>query len=328
MPFAISLGRGIMRGTWIAVAAVLGVISFYFQSGGTALAYDNCSTANADICINVGETAKIKVTNRLLQTFCVDSHGNPDDELVTLNVSGEPDTGGAGAIFDPEIIRAYSEFSILSLHTTLGTKPGNYTIDIGGTGTHCGRYHGYRTFLLVRPTVDGPSALWSFNGEKPAGYRTEITFTAQPANMPPYNWYVPATSVLRFSNNSSFITTTTNKAKLHAIRPTRSIDHPTIFISVKGGLSLDHDIKVRTPAELELIPPPRHVDDGRLGYRSVWEYLLLDQYGDPLPGAQLPVEVAWTPGPTKIFRNTNWERSARGPSSQLIRTTFGFGSSR
>ena len=230
-----------MRALGIAAAVILTAIVSYLQSSQDVLAKDDCSTANADICINVGETATLKVTNQLLQTYCVDNQGKPVDGFVTPEVSGEPDTGGARATFAPDPFRAYSESSLLSIRTTTETKPGNYAVDVNGTGTYCGRYHGFRFYLLVRPTITGPNALWSFNGAKPPNYRTEIKLTATPANMPPYNWFVPATSPLRFPNNGTTYQTITNTVKLHSLRATRSNEHPAIFISVKGGLSLDKE---------------------------------------------------------------------------------------
>jgi len=288
-----------------SVAAVFGCLP------SRAFAADDCSTANAEICINVGETAKIKITNSFLQTFCVDPKGHPDDELVQPDVTGEPTTGGAGATFNPDVFRAYSQFSTLSIHTTIDTKPGNYTVDIGARGEHCGRYTGNRVLLLVRPRILGPDQLWSFKGAHPDGYPTEIALVALPANQPPYTWYIiGSTRWLRLPNGQSSITTNVNRVKLTAIAPNPSQNHPGVFIGVGGGLSLLHNVDVSTPAALIPVGHRHYADENR-GYRSVWHYIAVDQFGDALPST-VPLEIAWTSPQVDLFPMANWTRSRSG----------------
>ena len=105
--------------------------------------------------------------------------------------------------------------------------------------------------------------------------------------------------------------TTTNKIKVSALRPTKSVDHPAIWIQFgEWALSETHEIEVRTPAALELRNAD-HLANSARGYRSIWEYAAVDQFGDPLPAVRIPVEVQWESGQTEIFRGNNW---TRGPS--------------
>jgi hypothetical protein len=309
-----------LRRLIVAIAAAVAVSGYV---AGRALAADDCSTANAQICINVGETARIKVTNSFLQTFCVDTSGRPDDELVEPNVTGEPTTGGAGATFRPDVFRAYSQFSTLSIHTTVDTKPGNYTVDIGARGEHCGRYNGNRVLLLVRPKILGPDRLWSFKGAHPAGYATEIVLSAQPANQPPYTWYIIGSRQwLRLPNGQSSIRTNVNHVKLTAIAPNPGVSTPSVFLSVGGAVSLLHEVNVSIP--FELVPlGHRFYADANRGYRAVWQYRAVDQFGDTLP-SKLPLEIEWTSPQVDLFPRTNWTRSPSGARATVDPTRILF----
>ena len=305
-----------MRCAKIAVATTLAAAGFWMQSGGAALAFDDCSTANAEICINVGETAKIKVTNKLLQTFCVDSNGKPDDELVEPYVTGYPTTGRAGVTFKPVEFRAYSGFSTLSINTTIETRPGNYALIIGATGERCGNYNTHRTLLLVRPKIGGAGSLWSFGGAKPPGYPTEAVLIAFPEDRPPYKWFaIGSTNWLRLPNGQSSITTNVNRVKVTALRPNPVRGNASITVGMGDALSPPHKIDVRTPAVLDL-RGGTHAADPNRGYRSTWRYEARDQFERLLPTNLLPLEIVWTTGQFELLSGNNWVRS---PSGQKVR---------
>jgi len=302
-----------MRRLRIALAVAMTAIAFTLLAGRAAFAMDNCPTSNDINCIDVGQTAQIRITNGLLQTFCVDSQGHPDNELVTVEISGEPTTGGASATLDRDVFRAYSEYATLFIHTTTATRPGSYHIAINGTGTRCGRYHGYEWFLGVRPKITGPDSIYGFNGARPPGYPTQLKLTALPAGLPHYDWFAPA-NIFRFPNNRNFIRTTTNTVKVLGIGATRSNNRVGVYVATPTYVSLVHEIRVRQPTSLEFDGPPNHLSDGRFGYRSIFHYILLDQYDDPFPNApQLPVSIFWAGPQQKLFATTNWERPSLGP---------------
>jgi hypothetical protein len=76
-------------------------------------------------------------------------------------------------------------------------------------------------------------------------------------------------------------------------------------------VSLVHPIDVRTPVELNPVGDKDLADDKR-GYRSVWRYAAVDQFGRRLPDEPLPVEVFWTSPPSELFPGNNWTRSPSG----------------
>ena len=139
----------------------------------------------------------------------------------------------------------------------------------------------------------------------------------------PYNWFVPATS--RPPSRPQYYPLTRHRSpvpKLHSLRATRSNEQSAIFISVKGGLSLDKEIVVCSPAALELIPPPHHLNAGLDAY----EFGLGISDPRPVPASTparelLPISIAWASPQRKLFATTNWERDLRGPrffSNSLI----------
>ena len=131
---------------------------------GASLAADECEIPNAHNCIDVGQTARLKVTHELLGLYCVKPDLKPDHELIQLGFSGEPTSGGAGAIFKPsDVMRAYETPATLVVETTTLTRPGRYIIKITGRGERCGLYPGFNWQLIVHarrysgPTRSGPS---------------------------------------------------------------------------------------------------------------------------------------------------------------------------
>jgi len=294
--------------------AWVGAAWLFVFAGQPALAMDNCPTSGETNCIDVGQTALLTITNRLLQTLCVDSQGHPDDELVRLSVLHAPNTGGATATLTPEVIHAYSERAELKVQTTVETKPGSYPVFIEGVGEHCGHYHGYFWPLGVRPKITGPDSVWGFNGAKPAGYPTFLRLTALPANQPPYTWFLGLGShFLRFPNGQMTMRTIANTIKVQAVRPTLRGGLPSVSVIMGPITSLVHPISVRSPALL-FVRLDVNLSDPRDGYESVRHYYLFDQYGHPFPSTTpLPIAIDWISPQTRLFPGTNWTRPAIGP---------------
>lgn len=296
-----------MRLSGLLFAAVFAALAGFFAFGGQASA-ETCNLA-AEKCIDVGSDARLKITASLLQTQCVDEHGNPQQETILLEVSGEPTTGDANATFGSETIKAIGGHTFLTVHTTRGTQPGYYTLKITGTGTKCGPYQGFTWYIAVQPIITGSKEVWSFGGARPAGYPTKLTLTAVPANMGPYTWYAYDSSI-RLPNGKFTMKTQENRIRIAARLPTAPGGEAEVSVSLRfnGAVSRSHLIRVLAPDRI-VLDHERTVVDDRSGYRTEGIFHIADQYGNDLK-APIPLEITWVGGKKDIVETTNWTRSA------------------
>ena len=269
-------------------------------------------------CLIVGESASIRVSSRLLGLSCLDPKtGLPDHELITLTSRVQPTnvTGRPKVVFNSTTIKAWEIGTLVTVQTTVFTRPGQYTISILGTGAHCGQYPGFTWFFWIVPKISGGNQVWHFGGPEPAGYPTEITLTALPANRPPYKWDLTYGQLfLRFPNGKAYITTQTNTVKVHGIKPWdgRGLTHVAVTVGDGGLLSFGHAVKVRAPKSLEIQGLRQRADTNR-GYTSTAIYLLVDQLGQDIKGPPIPANIVWNSSFKHNFiANTNWVREQTG----------------
>lgn len=307
-----------MRTLFAAAAALLVAAILLFSTlSKPAYAAHDCGPTGVT-CLIVGESASVRVTSRLLGLQCLDPHTLlPDHEVITLSSKVQPTnvTGRPKVIFGSPTIKAYEPGTIATVQTALTTRPGQYTISILGTGAHCGAYPGFTWFFWIVPKITGEHQVWSFGGPEPAGYPTEITLTALPANRPPYKWDLTyGQQFLRFPNEKAYITTLTNTVKVHGIKAWdgRSLTQAAVTVGDGGLLSFGYVIKVRAPKSLE-IQSLRQLAQTNRGYTSTPIYFLVDQLGQDIKGPAIPVNIVWNSSFKHNFiANTNWVREQTG----------------
>jgi hypothetical protein len=230
-------------------------------------------------------------------------------------------------VFDSPTIKAWEAGTKVTVQTTTSTRPGQYTVNIKGKGEHCGNYPGFPWFFWIVPKITGPDQVWSFGGPEPAGYPTEITLTALPANRPPYKWDLTyGQQFLRFPNGKAYTTTTGNTVKVHGIKPWdgRGLTQLAVIVGDGGLLSFGHQIKVRAPKSLEIQGLKQRPDSNR-GYTSTAIYVLVDQVGQDIKGPPIPANIVWNSSFKHNFiPTTNWQREQTGRHFEVDPHDFRF----
>lgn len=294
------------------VPFAVSVACLFMAMAGTAHAID-CGQPDAVSCVEVGSSVSINVTSDLLGLNCVDSEGKPDFERVQLSVSGEPGTGGAGAIFRPDdVIIAHKTSARLFIETGFATKAAAYQIQIKGRGERCGFYPGYQWLVWVIPRIRSHEDVWWFNGARPDGYPDRTLLRADPHDRPPYRWFIREGSrnYLSFKNGKNFIVTDENQVVVIGKFPTEPATEAIVEVtSANSPSSLPSEVRVRAPDRLEPKSSKHYANDDR-GYSSVFRFALEDQYGIPIRGPKIPVNLAFQPE-HQFFAGNNWVRPPR-----------------
>ncbi|MBP6820731.1 MAG: Ig-like domain-containing protein [Acidobacteria bacterium] len=144
--------------------------------------------------------------------------------------------------------------------------------------------------MTVKPSLSGPSEVWNFTnvGSPNSNYPIQITLTAQPSNAASYTWTITnGTDKIRFTDNSTSITTTSNQVTIKSLGLRSSMQNDcSVTVTVSGQASSAHTVTNVVPHRLSL----QSVDDQgasfpSVGYNSVWHYQILDQFGRMLPAA-------------------------------------------
>jgi len=115
--------------------------------GGTIQLKPGRATTSNDF-MNVGDTYQETIT-----TSCYDVDGNPLTDTVTLTVTGQPDTGGATATFNPNPQQTFSAGALFQVTTTKKTDAKVYSMVLTGTGPVCGQYGTLTLPLSLYPVL-------------------------------------------------------------------------------------------------------------------------------------------------------------------------------
>jgi hypothetical protein len=157
---------------------------------------------------------------------------------------------------------------------------------------------------VLAPRISGPNVVWWFKGEKPAGYRTEITLTAAPANMS-YQWAISAGgSEVKLGDE------TANTATVTGLKGSDAEKDVGITVTVNGSTSNPFKLTVKQPKELIHLSDVDQADP-TWHYVSFIHYKIFDQFGKVLP-ANIPLNEHWTSGVTTDYRGMNWRRGDNG----------------
>jgi hypothetical protein len=164
--------------------------------------------------------------------------------------------------------------------------------------------------VAVTPRISGPTNLWWFNGQTPAGYDTQITLSTTPVAASSYQWNVVAgTDKVNFSNGADSITTGTNQAIV--VSTAASAFHEVkIQVTVNGITSASFRISVRAPYRLVLNQNFLHFFDETYGYLTEAHYRIEDQFTDFLPSDVGVNEVFGAAVNDYHNPETNWRQPA------------------
>lgn len=161
-----------------------------------------------------------------------------------------------------------------------------------------------RARIVVRPRISGPTNVWWFNGETPAGYATTVTLTAAPAGAGAYTWAV-VSGADKVTVSPSGNTLSVTGANASAFREVG------VQVTVNGVASRAFNLSVRAPHRLVLTRDFVQNADATWGYETQVHYRIEDQFTDLLP-ANVPLNEQWTTGVVADFAGMNWRRGAEG----------------
>lgn len=247
-----------------------------------------------------------------LRPWCY-RNGEPVDDVVTVGISGQPNTGGATAKAQPNPVHTFTPLTI-TVTTTTRTKPGRYRLTISGRGPKCGTYRPALLGLIVAPKIKTNLAtIWWINGQKPAGYKTEVVLNAEAAGFGPYNWTIRAgTAFATFGNGQSTITTQAAAVKVLAAKGSNAVDDVRIVVTVNNAVSDPQTLTVNTPHSLvHLRDVHQPIGAPYTGYRSEVHYRIRDQFKQVLPSS-VPLNEIFTTGVIDDYPGTDWQRGPAG----------------
>jgi len=154
--------------------------------------------------------------------------------------------------------------------------------------------------VTVKPLISGPSTLWWFHGETPAGYATQITLTTSCSGTS-WQWNVTSGSgkVTLGANGGCSITVTSTASS-------GTEGDVAITATVAGITSDAYHLTVRAPYDLQQ-GTVTHQSDATFAYVTNLNYTMRDQFGTQLPSG-VPVNEQWNTGVVADYSGMDWRR--------------------
>jgi hypothetical protein len=292
--------------------ALIGRVVTFDKAGGTACNFScpNCCQLEpgridilpSPIAGNVGDFCQLTVNE--WDTYCGQYSVGPYNYTNSVNYSCDNTSVAT--------VNSGGGVSCIDVGNATITVSFDYYHSDYVSGEDCGLFVATASApapVAVTPKITGLTNLWWFNGQTPAGYDTQITLTATPANAGSYQWAVVAgTDKVNFSNGADTITTGTNQATVVSTASS-AFQEVKIRVTVNGITSGKFKMSVRAPYRLVLNQNFVHSVDPAYGYITRIYYRIEDQFTDLLPN-DVPLNEQWSTGVVNDFAGANWRRDA------------------
>ena len=201
-----------------------------------------------------------------------------------------------------------------------------FSYDYFGPGPNCPEesaayIFGGTTATVRRPTLNGLSDIWWFNGMTPAFYPLTSTLNASPSDRSSYTFkIVSGTDKAGLgSSNAATYYSSANSVDLNSTSFSRSAADVSATVTVGHWTSVPFNLSIHTAYVLGQAGAPSTVSDSTYGYSTTIPYSIYDQYGNLLP-FDLTVNEFFPSGWPNDDPYSNWVHGPAGGSPTLNAT--------